>query len=230
MERRRRSVSSSLGNIDLGEAREQRELVIEDESELYKTSANPFAKQQFQNGKVQGNQIPDHLRNNPNITINSSEEDDAEIDRRIEAAREAKRNERARPQSISRLEVLVGIGRLTDDIIVDNVTFSLRSLKNKEFKDVIERAAEEHTKVGEILSIRQYTLAYSIYKIEGQPVEVFTGNNSYKSKVQLIEELDENTVGILWDKYNKMQNDYKATIKQDLGETPKELLDTLKKS
>src|SRR6266404_1825545 len=42
------------------------------------------------------------------------------------------------PEGIKRrLEILTGIGRLTDDVVVDGVTFSIRSLKPKENQEII---------------------------------------------------------------------------------------------
>ena len=213
--RRRRAVSSPLGRVDLGE--NPGTLTVDDP-----TAAPPVQQQAH-------SQIPEHLMNNPNINIRNESDDIREAEDRVRQAREVARNQPARRESVDRMEVLVGIGRLTTELVVDNTKFSIRSLKNRENREVMKLAAKEESKIDELLTIKHATLAFAVSEIEGRPLYYFAGEDSLIVKLDVIEELDSQLVGRLWDAYEKMINDYQKTIGDDLGNTPKEISDTLKK-
>lgn len=206
MERRR--ISSQLGSVGIN-AQNQRELVIDDQSDYE-------------------SQIPNHLRNNPNIRIN--EQEAHELRNLSREAASAKKNERPPQRAVSRLEVLVGIGRLTTEVEIDNAKFCLRSLKNKEIRDVINKSLTEENSFNQTMTLRNYTLAYSLFEIEGDSISNYIGSDDFDSRVELIEEFSSNTVDALWKAYNDMQDSYKKTINEDLGSDAKQVSDTIKKS
>lgn len=206
MERRR--ISSQLGSVGIN-AQNQRELIIDDQSDY-------------------GSQIPSHLRNNPNVRINEQEAQELRNFSRETAA--AKKNERPPQKAVSRLEVLVGIGRLTTEVKIDNVKFCLRSLKNKEVRDVINRSLGEENSFNQTMVLRNSTLAYSLFEIEGDSISNYIGDDDFESRVELIEEFSSNTVDELWKAYNNMQDSYKKTINEDLGTDANQVSDTIKKS
>lgn len=137
---------------------------------------------------------------------------------------------KAHPAATSRLELLLGIGRLTTDVIIDNVKFSLRSLKNKEFKEVITYFGQQDikTKFDELIVMRNATLSFSLYKVDDEDVHSFIGNSELKSVIDLIEGMEDSVVDKLWVAYKKM---IKENDSQDaLGKTAEEIVENIKKS
>lgn len=232
--KKRRAISSSLGKIDLGEIEDRGVLRVEDPTEQALPEVYQEDYQQFQQ--------PQRRRPNPDVetrqfSVNSSEpemddENIQDLERRLMNARQEKkdREQRAPASAIQRLEILTGIGRLVRDVEIEGVNFSLKSLKSKEIRIVMEQAALAKTNVGEALTIRDYTLAFAIYKIDDRPFEQYIGSNEYEDKVETVENLDASVTKTLWKEYSAMINEHQEALKQDLGKNSEEILDNVKKS
>jgi len=198
---RRRAISSSLGRIDLGEAKNKEVLRVEEPEPQ------------------------------PILSFSSSEPEEtfktnAELEEEIKRAREEKRTNRAPKNAVNRLEILTGIGRLVKDVDIEGITFSLRSLKNKETREVIEAAALSQTNVGEALTIRKCTLARSIFEIDGVPFMHFLGSETAED---VIDEMEESVIGRLWEEYSNMIVEHRKAMVEDLGGEPKEIVENIKK-
>jgi len=206
--RRRRTVQSSLGRIDLGEVKEQGVLMVDD----------PEDREQEQPVTRQWNAGPE-----PDIN---------DVEQQIEQARAQRHasKQRATKAAMQRLEVLVGIGRLTKDVVIDNITFSLRSLKSREIQNVMEKAVAAQTNIGEAIAIRNNTLGYAVYQIDGQPLSVYVQSKKIEDAVDLIGELEESVVLQLWDQYSDMLSAHNDNLPKDLGKTADEQIDNIKKS
>lgn len=204
--RRRRTVQSSLGRIDLGEAKEQGVLVVDEEEQ--QAPEGPISR-----SWSEGSNIND-------------------VEQQREDARRQKReaSHRATKVAAQRFEVLIGIGRLTRDVVIDNVTFSVRSLKSKELRDVMDRAATTTTNVGEALTIRNSTLAYAIYQIDDQEISSYIGSNKIADRLVLIDELEEMVVSKIWAEYSKMLDAHQERLNKDLGTEAEEVIENVKKS
>ena len=129
-----------------------------------------------------------------------------------------------------RLEILTGIGRLSEDINVDGITFSIRSLKPKENKEIVEAAAKEDLAVSQAYEIRTQTMARSIYKIDGQDVDAVIESDKIEDKIKFVQEvLEESLLNFLYNKYQALlaQNNKKFG---DMGKTEAEVLENVKKS
>jgi len=213
--KKRRAIASSLGRVDLGEIPEQRVLRVDN----------------LENQTAEEEEII-HRRNRnleepqPLNRVNEIKE----LERMMEEEKLAKKEEKAPPMAIQIFEVLTGIGRLTTDVEIENIKFSLRSLKNKELRAVLEKGIDAKTRFEEALTVRNYTLAYSIYKINNQPAELFMRTEDVDKKVELIDDMQSSTVSKLWEEYSKMIQLHNESLKNGLGETPKEIADNIKKS
>jgi hypothetical protein len=196
---RRRAIASSLGHIDLGEAKSKEVLRVDEPEPILSFSSSE-----------------------PEETFKT----EAEIEEEIKKARENKKINRAPKSAINRLEILTGIGRLVKDVDIDGITFSLRSLKNKETKEVIEAAALSATNVGEALTIRKATLARAIYEIDGVPFMHFLGDVGPE---EAIDEMESSVVAKLWKEYSNMILEHKEATIEDLGGEPKEIVENIKK-
>lgn len=135
---------------------------------------------------------------------------------------------RAPREAVQRFEVLVGISRLTDDITLDGVTFSLRSLKSKEQKAVYKDAMTNQLPIDQSYILKMHTLAYSVYQIDGQPIEYIA--QTFADRLEMLGEMDDLCTGQLFDKYNKMLETHNKALKEDVGITAEEVNDTVKKS
>jgi hypothetical protein len=201
--RRRRTISSSLGQVDLGEP--QRVLSVED------PTADEYG-----------------------YPAEGEIEDIEDIEQEVRQQRIEQQRPRAERKAINRLELLTGIGRLTTEITIEKVKFSLKSLKSKELRDVMVRTAmARSTSLGEALLIRGFTLAYSLFEIDDNPIGIVLGikpEEELEAKIALIDDMDETVITAIWAAYSKMMNENNKTVQTDLGNEPKEIVDNIKKS
>ena len=129
-----------------------------------------------------------------------------------------------------RLEILTGIGRLSEDVVVEGVTFSIRSLKPKENQDILEESAKKDLAVSQAFELRTQTMARSIYKIDGQRVEAVLENESIEAKLSFVREvLEESLLNFLYNKYQALLDQNKKKF-IELGKTEEEVLENVKKS
>lgn len=127
-----------------------------------------------------------------------------------------------------RLDYLLGISRLGEDVEVDNVVFSIRSLKAKETQEVIESVVSAQVNAVQAFEMRAHTMARSIYKIDGQDLGLVIGSNDIEDKVNFVKELDESLLNYLYERYTKMLqlNNKKFG---DLGKDEQEAVENIKK-
>lgn len=213
--KKRRAIASSLGRVDLGEIPEQRVLRV-DNPESQTDEEQEVIHRRHRN--LEEPQPPNRI------------DEIKELERMVEEEKLAKKEEKAPQMAIQIFEVLTGIGRLTTEIEIENIKFSLRSLKNKELREILEKGLEAKTRFEEALMVRNYTLAYSIYKINNQPAELFMRTEDIDEKVKLIDDMQSSVVSKLWEEYSKMIKLHDDNLKDGLGETPKEISENIKKS
>lgn len=135
------------------------------------------------------------------------------------------------PEGIKkRLEILAGIGRLNEDVIVGGVTFSIKSLKPKEIQEIVTEMIRKDTQIEQAFTQRTQTLARSIYKIDGQNIEDVIGSSDIEVKIQFVQEtLEESLVNFLFNKYQALLEQNKKKF-GELGKTEEEVLENVKKS
>jgi hypothetical protein len=194
--KRRRAIASSLGKIDLGEVQQKPVLRVGNDEPLYSASSS------------------------------DNFETDEEIEKEIREAKEQKKNQRASKGSINRLEILTGIGRLVRDVEIEGVVFSIRSLKNKELREVIE-APSNNPGVAEALIIRDAVLAKAIFEIDGVPFKQFCIDMTPE---EVIDEMDGGVISQLYKEYSQMLIEHQNSLVEDLGSSPKEVVENIKKS
>jgi hypothetical protein len=128
------------------------------------------------------------------------------------------------PTAKSKFELLLGIGRKVIDVAVDDHIFTLRTLKNKEQKQIILTAAESETVLTQSFTIKDLTLAYSLFKIDSEPVENVLGQD-FSKRLELIEELDGKAIDKLYEAFKDITNN----DSNDLGTTTEEVVENIKK-
>lgn len=104
------------------------------------------------------------------------------------------------PEGKRRIEILAELGRMTGEVEVEGVTFSFRSLRTKEQKDVFSDALghPSSTGIGTQYLIMAHTLARAITHVDNQPLEFIVGSASPELKVVLFEEMDDTIVDYLY--------------------------------
>lgn len=231
--RKRRAISSALGKIDLGEVPEKEMLRVDDPT-VDDLEDYPELPEQLPQHRRQPAHGPIDNRTMSFGSKNQEEEEESfqQIEQRIRAAKNEKKikNQTASAAAVSRLEILTGIGRLVTDVEIENVKFSLRSLKSKEIRDIMQRAVNAKSNIEEALVLRTYTLAYSIYNIDNNPIESYIGSYNMDEKVDLVDNLEDYVVGKLWQSYSDMLQNHNNMVKQDLGDNAKDILNNIKKS
>ena len=151
---------------------------------------------------------------------------------RLQSMRKASQQQKSRiPEGLKqRLEILTGIGRLSEDIKVDDVTFSIRSLKPIENEEIIKSIAGIDIQAIQLFELRAQTMARSIYKIDGQDIDFVIDAKSIEDKVNFIKyDLEESLVNFLYGKYQGILTKNKDKF-NELGKTEEEVIENVKKS
>lgn len=165
----------------------------------------------------------------------SQEQEEAKLRGQIDAARQAKIdasstiNNKISASAKKRLEILSGLGRGTKDIPVDGVSFSIRTLKSAELREIIKAATQADEGADSVFEARANTLARVIYKIDGQEVGLILGDDSLETKLNFVQELDEDVAQYLYREYTDLVKENKKkfpTVEEEI----KEVSDQIKKS
>lgn len=230
--RRRRTVSSSLGDVGFGEedsfGRSSRVLTVDGTGDSSGYDPRQVPRHE-QTREVPQEVIQRTFESGPQPSV--TQKDINKIEREIEQARNEQRQKRANPQAVSRLELLTGIGRLVTEVVIEKVEFRLRSLKSKELRYVMEIAAKHATSnIGEAMMIRNYTLAFSLFEIDGNPISTVIGSDRVEDKINVIDDFEEVVTTKLWDAYSSMIEDSSKNVDKDLGSNPDEIVNNIKKS
>jgi hypothetical protein len=170
----------------------------------------------------------------------------AEQMRRMQAQNEAANQSRI-VEAKRRVEMLVGIGRVTVDIPIQTeqgqIMFTLRTLKGREQRDVeaaIESAprvegTDEISPTG-LHQIRIEVLANALYSIDNVSIDMVLEvqnqdpNHRYAMRRVFVEELDDALAGHLFLEYQKMLANSRDRFAVKTAEDVKEVAEQIKKS
>jgi hypothetical protein len=159
----------------------------------------------------------------------------AEFEARMKAAREEKNDvlkhgARITDHGKRRIELLSGIGRLTRDVQIGDTVFSLRTLKSQESREAgmatLENVKNDYEAA---LESRKQQLIRSIYKIDGEDINMVLGDNTDESKLALIDSLEEVIVGRLWDELAAMKEEARTKYGMTTPKAVEEVSADLKK-
>lgn len=122
--------------------------------------------------------------------------DDDQLFDKIDEMRRARNS--LDPDKKNKIEVLLGLKRRYADREVDGHLITLRNLSAKETKAIVGAAyvmEKESRKVDSLYDIRDYTLAFSIYAIDGEKISDILGDDdNMETRVSLIEEMPESAI------------------------------------
>lgn len=142
----------------------------------------------------------------------SSEEEEA-----LRQARKEKANPPINPKSKTRLEYLADIGKMTKDVTIGGVTFTLRTLKSREQRQVYLTLVDATNKVDEAYNLKFHTLAYSLIKIDQQEIAIMVKVNTLADKIKMLEDLEEIVTDQLYAAYQELKStsDNQFALKTD---------------
>lgn len=125
-----------------------------------------------------------------------------------------------------RLNLILNIGRVTKDVPIDEHTFTLQSLKDKELREVVVAASKVENGAETMFEMRLQTLARSLKKFDGHEIGLVLGNpeDSVNACLAYLEEADEQVVNKLYEAYSEMMNQKKVA-----SEEAKDLVNEIKK-
>ncbi len=152
----------------------------------------------------------------------SQEEEEA-----LRRARKEKLNPPITPQAKTRLEYLADIGKMTKDVTIGGVTFTLRTLKAKEQRQVYLTLVDVTNKIDEGYNLKFNTLAHSITKIDGHEIAIMVKVNSLSDKIKMLEDLEEVVTDELFLAYQALKttsdNQFAIKATEDMKEVSEDL-------
>jgi hypothetical protein len=128
-----------------------------------------------------------------------------------------------------RIEMLIGMTRLTREFTIEQNTYVLQTLKGKEMREAILAAAEFDGTVQSPFEIRRQMLARSLCKVANVPIEQFVGSPSLQARFDFVDELDDSLLNRLMEEYSLLTREAKAKFAITTAEQVSEVADDLKK-
>ena len=159
------------------------------------------------------------------------EDDPAEVERQIRAAREARRTgkERLNDGVKRRIAMLVGMTCGTREVDIDGNIFILQTLSSKDMREAIMRAAEFDGTVESPFEIRKQLLARSLTQVAGVEIAQFVGSNDLEARMSFIDEQHEALLNRLYGEYLSLTEEVKKKYSIKDAADAKELAEDLKK-
>lgn len=166
--------------------------------------------------------------------VHSQNEDDYATERDIEAIQEARKARIAASKKIGygakeRIEFLTGLGRGYSVVRFEDVSFSIRSLKDKEMREVVRISNTALNAADSYFEARIQTLARSIYEVDEQPISLVLGSNKLEDVVAWVEEMDESLVEFIHENYLEMVKTNRAKFMIKDEKDAKEVSEEIKK-
>lgn len=224
---------SPLGNKQFT-GQPMREFDIPDESEQQYPEMAPVMRNrgpsmhgtQF-NGPVDFNSINSIQQR----LAQESVEDSAEIERQIKEAKQARRTgkERITDGAKRRIEMLVGMTRDTREVVLENNTFILQTLRSKEMRDAIMVASEYDGTVQFPFELRRQLLARALVQVAGVDIMQFIGSDTIEAKLEMVDDLPEPLLYRLYVEYGALVKDSGDKYAIKSAEEAQEVAEELKK-
>lgn len=216
--------NSPLGKKTFASSSNPKIFEIPDETEHEARLASPQAAFQA----VPQGSVPDPSKWQPGVAVQlTPEQFNAMMAQRQQVKEDTKKVSQF---SRDRINILTNIGRVKKQLVIDEHTFTLRSLKDKEVKEIFTSLEDVKNASQLALSLRTLYLAHSLCEIDGHPVGDVLGDNSLETIVLFLQESEDYLISLLYDKYNEMVNELKKKFSVTTDEKSEEVLEDIKKS
>lgn len=154
----------------------------------------------------------------------------SEQEQAIKKARQEKLNPTISQPAKIRLEYLADIGRITKEVKIGPSTFTLRTLKSKEQRQVFLTLVDVNNKVDEAYNLKLHSLAHSLLKIDGQDLEMVLPIRTFQDRISFLENLEESTIDQLFTAYQELKTSSDQQFALKTEQDVKEVSDALGKS
>lgn len=194
---------SPLGTRNIG-GQPIRDFTVSDESRF--TQQPPQIRQQrFEVPNIDPGAMQD-FEQRFNQPQTQQTRDLSETEQQFMAAKRAKREgkERLTEGARRRVEMLIGMTRLTREIEIGGNQYRLQSLSSRELRDAISATAEFDGSVQFIFETRKQLLARSLVIIAGVETAQFLHSSELEVRLDFIEEMDHALLLRLYQEYNLM--------------------------
>jgi cell division protein ZapA (FtsZ GTPase activity inhibitor) len=154
-----------------------------------------------------------------------------DIEKEIHAAKKAKREgkERLSDGARRRIEMLIGMTRLTREVDIGGQMYKLQTLTSQELRDAVVATAEFDGKVEFIFENRKQLLARAVIVVAGVPIDQFLNSNELDAKLEFIELIDHALLHRLYSEYVSLVQEAQNKYSPKTEEQAKEVVDDLKK-
>ena len=154
-----------------------------------------------------------------------------DVERQILEAKKARREgkERLSDGARRRIEMLVGMTRLTKDVEIDGQLYRLQTLKSKELRDALVATSEFSGSIQMVFETRKQLLARSLIVVAGVDINQFLNSDDLEDRLYFIELVDHALLLRLYNEYVALANDAQEKYSLKTEEQVKEVLEDLKK-
>lgn len=155
----------------------------------------------------------------------------SDLEREIHAAKKAKREgkERLSDGARRRIELLIGMTRLTRDIDIGGQMYKLQTLTSQELREAIVATAEFDGSVQFIFETRRQLLARSLTVVAGVEIDQFLNSRELEDRLYFIELLDHALLIRLYNEYVTLSKEAQDRFSPKTEEQVKEVVEDLKK-
>lgn len=153
------------------------------------------------------------------------------VEQQILEAKRAKREgkERLSDGARRRIEMLVGMTRLTKDVEIDGQLYRLQTLKSRELREALVATSEFDGSIQLVFETRKQLLARSLIVVAGMEIGQFLSSDDLQTKLDFIEEMDHSLLLRLYNEYVILANDAQDKYSLKTEEQVKEVIEDLKK-
>lgn len=153
------------------------------------------------------------------------------IEMEMLAAKKAKREgkERLSDGARRRIEILVGMTRLSREVDIDGKLYKLQTLKSKELREALVATAEFDGSIQLVFETRKQLLARSLVVVAGVEIAQFLNSEDLQARLDFIEEIDHSLLLRLYNEYILLSNEAQEKYALKTVEEAKEVAEDLKK-
>lgn len=163
----------------------------------------------------------------PTVPMKELNDDEMRILELKKAKREGK--ERLSDGAKRRIEMLIGMTRLTKDIEIEGQQYKIQTLSSREFRDALTATAEFDGTVEFLFENRKQIMARALVIIAGVEINQFLNSYDLQDKLDFIELMDHALLLRLFTEYSTLSQEAQSRYSLKTDEQVKEVLADLKK-
>ena len=155
----------------------------------------------------------------------------SDVEQQILNAKKAKREgkERLSEGARRRIELLIGMTRLSKTMEIDGQTYKLQTLTSQELREAMVAAAEFDGSIQFIFETRKQLLARSLVIVAGVEITQFLNSDNLEDKLTFIELIDHALLDRLYNEYSALIQEAKDKYSPKSEAEVKEVIEDLKK-